>query len=71
MNNGVETDKDRRLRFVDTGKVKIGIYHTPRCDAPMFSDMEVIQRSLLPRELGSLHAIAWPTPRSIVRWLMS
>jgi hypothetical protein len=71
MNDKAETDRERRLQYIDTGKVKIGIYHVPLSPAPMFSDMEAIQRSFLPRSLGSLHTITLPTPRRILRWLMS
>jgi len=68
MNDKAETDRERRLQYIDTGKVKIGIYHVPRRTAPMFADMETIQRSLLPRSLGSLHTMALPTPSKILRW---
>ncbi len=67
----IELDKDKKLRYVDTGKVKIGIYHVPRPEPNTFMDMEAIQRSLLPKALGPLHSIEWPTPRRIFRWLFS
>jgi hypothetical protein len=65
-----EDDPDRPLRFIDTGKVKIGVHYVPRPNAETFCDMEHIQKCLLPRSLGSLHPIEWPTPRNIWRWLM-
>lgn len=65
-----ELDKDKKLRYVDTGKVKIGIYYVPRPAPATYIDTEVLQRSLLPRALGPLHPIAWPTPRRILRWLL-
>lgn len=66
-----ESNKDRTLRYVDTGKVKIGIYYVPKPDPVTYCDMEFIQKALLPRSLGPLHAIEWPTPRKILRWLMT
>jgi len=66
-----QTTHDKPLRYVDTGKVKIGIHYVPKPSAETFCDMEFIQKALLPRSLGPLHAINWPTPRQMLRWLMS
>lgn len=64
-------NNDKPLRFIDTGKVKIGVHYVPRPQASMFYDMEFVQKSLLPRSLGPLHPIQWPTPRRILRWLIT
>lgn len=61
-----QTNHDKPLRYVDTGKVKIGIYYVAKPSAPTFSDMEFLQRRLLPKPLGSLYS--WPSLRELVRW---
>jgi hypothetical protein len=71
MNGPVINDYDKPLRFIDTGKVKIGVHYVPKPSAPTFWDMEYVQKSLLPKSLGPLNPIAWPTPRKILRWLMT
>jgi len=60
---------DKPLRFVDTGKVKIGIYYVKPQQADTFCDMEFLQRKLLPKPLGPLHP--FPSLRDIVRWWMA
>lgn len=61
-------DNGKPLRYVDTGKVKIGIYYTPKPSAEIFCDMEYLQKTLLPKPIGPLHS--WPSLRDIVRWWM-
>lgn len=60
------SDHDKPLRYVDTGKVKIGIHYVPKPAPEIFCDMEFIQKALLPKSLGPLHS--WPSLRQIVRW---
>lgn len=71
MNQPVVNDTKKSLRFIDTGKVKIGVHYVPRPNPEIFCDMEFVQKSLLPRAVGPLHPINWPTPRKILRWLLS
>lgn len=66
MDNQDKTDDGKPLRYIDTGKVKIGVYYTPKPAPETFCDMEFIQKALLPRPLGPLHP--WPSLREMVRW---
>ncbi|CAB4131872.1 hypothetical protein UFOVP137_3 [uncultured Caudovirales phage] len=59
-------DTKKPLRYVDTGKVKIGIYYVRPPASNTFSDMEFLQKKLLPKPVGPLHP--WPSFREIVRW---
>lgn len=59
-------DYDKPLRYVDTGKVKIGIHYVPKPSPEIFADMEYLQKKLLPKPLGPLHS--WPSLREIVRF---
>lgn len=63
--------EDKRLRYIDTGKVKIGIYHQRKLEPDMTYDMEHVQKVILPKPLGTLHSFNWPTLRQMVRWLVS
>ena len=61
----------KTLRYIDTGKVKIGIHYIPHKQPEIFRDMEQIQQSLLPKTLGTMNQINWPTPLKIIRWFVS
>jgi len=56
----------RPLRYIDTGKVKIGIYHQRKMEPDMSSDMEHVQRVMLPKPIAPLHS--WPSLREIIRF---
>lgn len=62
-------DNEKPLRYIDTGKVKIGIYYVRPPSADTFCDMEIIQRKLLPKPLGPLRP--WPSLRDIIRYWTS
>lgn len=59
---------NKPLRYIDTGKVKIGIYYTPKPSPEIMCDMEFIQGMLLPKPIGPLHT--WPSLREIIRYWM-
>jgi|Laugresu1bdmlbsd_1035121.scaffolds.fasta_scaffold04381_5 hypothetical protein len=71
MNQPAVNDANKPLRFIDTGKVKIGVHYVPRPKAETYWDTETLQRSLLPQALGPLNPMGWPTPRKILRWLLT
>jgi hypothetical protein len=60
--------ENKPLRYIDTGKVKIGIYYTPKPAPEILCDMEFIQAMLLPKPIGRLHT--WPSLREIIRYWM-
>jgi hypothetical protein len=60
--------ENKPLRYIDTGKVKIGIYYTPKPATEIMCDMEVIQHRLLPKPIGPLNP--WPSLREMIRYWM-
>lgn len=67
----MEQFNEEKLRYIDTGKVKIGIYHQRKLEPDMSGDMEHVQRVMLPKPLGVLNGFSIPTLRQVFRWLAS
>lgn len=67
----MEQLNEERLRYIDTGKVKIGIYHQRKLEPDMNCDMEYVQQVMLPKPLAKLDGFRLPTFRECVRWLVS
>ena len=63
--------ENKQLRYIDTGKVKIGIYHQRKLHPDMNHDMENVQRVILPKPIATMDSFTWPTLRQMVRWLVS
>ncbi len=64
-------DDQKPLRYIDTGKVKIGINYQRKQPPTTFCDMEYLQKTMLPKPLGVVSEFEFPTLREILRWLVS
>ncbi len=60
------------LRYVDTGRIKIGIYYD-RKPQPLETtwDDEFLQHAMLPKPLGRFNGLRIPTLREALRWLVT
>ena len=67
----MEQINEEKLRYIDTGKVKIGIHHVPKPAVETYWDTDKLQAAVLPKPLGSLGSFNLPSLRQCLRWLLS